>query len=201
MTKITPQSDMLKEMYDVIIDLQGCNNEEAFDILLSFVAVNVGLEQYLTTLPMKHEVNEKLHQLFNKELLKENEWDHFGQLLHRLGLKGVKEIKPFEEVQEGMKMYSVGQHEGMPQAILFEHAHTGRDIIYVHREVGSEAIYFGTETDLRLYRIALVNMRLYDIPAHILYADPTKVDTSIGSMNWRQANVWEPVNPDKLKQA
>ena len=43
------------------------------------------------------------------------------------------------------------------------------------------------------YRIALLNFKIYDIPASIIHADPRTVDIREMSPNWRQANIWTPV--------
>ena len=200
---MTDQLAMLKQMFDATKDLQGCSDVEAFDIVLSFIAVNIRLEQQLTTLPMKAEVSDKLNELFDAKLLKEGTEDDLGTLYLLVGLPEPSRIKLPDLVKMDMEIIMRGtkKHEGMPLPMYFTQVDTGRNILYAYDKLGKDAIYYGTETDLRLYRIALLNMHLYDVPAHILYADPDKVDTSIGSKNWRQANVWEPVSPDKLKQA
>ena len=58
------------------------------------------------------------------------------------------------------------------------------------------AYFFGVERNLDLYRIALTNLAIHDIPAVILNVDLDKYETDIslpnGRYNWQFANNWNP---------
>lgn len=193
------QLEMLSYMFNAILAEHECTEEEAFDILLHYIAVKIGLEQQLVTPPIKAKAHKQLGELFDEDVLKENMWDYIGQFGVMVGV--LSELKSKPEIEAQILGLNVKPATGAPRAILIQNAQTGRDVFGFYDVLGSNAIYCATETNLRAYRIALINMHLFNIPSHILFADHTQVDVSLGSMNWRQANIWEPVKPVKLKQA
>ena len=65
-------------------------------------------------------------------------------------------------------------------------------LIAAFNHVGRRAIYYGCDLDPFVYRIALINMAIYNIPAYILRADSLKHDLHLDSPNWLEANTWTP---------
>ena len=80
-----------------------------------------------------------------------------------------------------------------PDSVLYMGVGSGGILMETHKRV-PEAKLFGVETDLRLYRIALTNCAMHNIPALVLHADPYlhELDPSEpnGKYNWQFANRW-----------
>lgn len=175
--------------------------EEAYDIVITWIAVQIHLEEQLGTEGIQLNAYKKLYELFDLSLLQVEKWDWLGEAGVVLGVwpKGFPDKEAYE-LKAVLTTSTIPFNGGMPKAILVKNTWTGRDIFALHTIGGDRAIYFATEQDIRLYRTAVLNMRIHNIPAHILFADNT-ISTSLDSENWRCANLWNPVKLSKLKSA
>ena len=96
---------------------------------------------------------------------------------------------------------SIKEKQAQPRSILDAHAGTGRFLMYIHQSLPNCRL-FGIESNLRIMRIALINMAIHEIPVCLLHADIAKhaydIANEDGYYNWQYANNWYSCM-DKLK--
>lgn len=194
-----PQTQMIINMVNAVQKAHGNTVEEAFDIVLSWVAVHTHVEEQLATPGIQIAALEVLEQEFSLDKFREEKWDWFGEAAIELGLfaytRTDEEVK--EYVEKAVAALATDNKE--PQAVLIREVDAGREIILLHDKLPDDTIYFGTQSSLRLYRIAVLNVHLHKLPAQILYADDS-VKLDFESMNWRASNLWNPLEISKLKR-
>ena len=83
---------------------------------------------------------------------------------------------------------SIEEPERLPFLILDEHCGSGRKMLACYARFREKAVYAGTEKNQYLHRIAIINMHLRNIHAHILhvshgYLHPDKYPTDWGWAN------------------
>ncbi len=95
----------------------------------------------------------------------------------------------------------VGKQPGKKTVtILNPTMNSGRVLLATYNRIGKAAIYYGCELNTLMYRIALINMTLYKVPAFLLRADKAKHDLSLNSTNWSLSNVWTPTPLNSLER-
>lgn len=195
-----PQVKMITEMIHVVRYVHGITMEQAYDIVLSYIAVRSSFEQQLATKGMKAEAFEKLNELLDLDLLREEKKDWLGEAAELLGVFNFELLESQDSAafHVAVKLTDLNVEGHMPEPILIEKAETGRRLFEAYKTMGDKVILFSVEPDIRLYRTAILNMHLHSIPSQILCADDT-VDLSIGSENWRQSNLWRSLKPIKKK--
>lgn len=195
-----PQVKMLTEMIHVVRYVHGITMEQAYQIVLSYIAVRSNFEQQLATEGMKAEAFEKLDTLLDLDLLREEKRDWLGEAGELLGVFNFELLESPDSayINVANKLAGLNVEGHMPVPILIEKAETGRRLIEAYKIAGDKVMLFSVEPDILLYRTAILNMHLHGIPSHILCADDT-VDLSIGAQNWRQSNLWRPLKPIKYK--
>lgn len=186
------QLDMLNKMYSLLRKDKD-TNEEAFETLITYVASKFVFKAPINVPWMKMDTLNALDQIFKLEVLQEIPWDWFGELDSKLklGLLNKKLLLDQAAVAKQVGTLTLEGNPVAPHRILDDNTYTGRHIIEMWKKE-KHAIYYGVESDLLAYRVALVNMRCYDIPSAIVYGNPLEQDFRAYSPNWRDANSWEP---------
>lgn len=195
-----PQLQMLTQMLQAIVKTHNCPPEEAYDIMVRWIAVHTGFEIQLFTDGIQKEAYETLQNVFDLELLQSEKHDWFGDLMVKEGIIPSIASQEDADVKMTKALDGIDFTEAMPKAVLIRNAWTGRDIFAGYKLTGDGALFFAMEPNKRLYQAAILNMHIHNIPAQILHADSRVVDASIASENWRQSNLWNPIKQDKLKQ-
>ncbi len=141
----------------------------------------------------------KVLDVYDGELLKSDYYDHLGDMyLHHIVPKSEELDKaryimhqpPAEELSEMITAIS-------KEIIRFVDplTGTGRLLMAAHKKVPL-ARCFGVERDLDLYRIAVTNFAIFNIPGYILHDIASKEDIDpsrpFGNQNWKYANHWNP---------
>lgn len=186
------QLDMVQKMYEAI-RADKPTNREAFETLIAYVGSKFLFKAPINVPWVKAPTLEILDEVFELEVLREEPWDWFGELDTKLKL-GLfdKELlidqKTLAGLATNVKLYGKSIE---PHRILDEETYTGRYIIEMWKNE-KHAVYYGVESDLLAYRVALVNMRCYEIPSAIIFGNPAEHDIRPFSPNWRDANIWEP---------
>ncbi|MNQ43027.1 hypothetical protein D3C85_567410 [compost metagenome] len=197
---IPEQLAMLQKMHGIFQVHEGLNDLEAFTRLIEWVAVQTSVQIGVTTEWMKESTHKELHKEFRPEILRDVIHDWFGELYHRLIGTPWSALDIVKTIADGDARVDWDPSvPSPPKAICFPHCGTGFDIIATFKTAGNSAIYYGLELDTLKYRVTLVNMALYGIPAHILCADYTVIDPFMGSDNWRFSNIWEPLPVEEFK--
>jgi hypothetical protein len=195
-----PQLEMLKTMFDAIRYDHQCDAEEAYDMMMGWMAVKMNTEIQLSTPGIKEGAYNVLHSTFDLALLQSEKHDFLGDLMVTEGIIPSLPTQMACDAKAILSLAGATHDVHMPHSILVQNTWTGRDVMAAHNVMGDAAIYFGMEANLRLYRTTVLNMHIHRIPAQILFADSRTVDNSIDSENWRQSNLWNPIKPEKLKQ-
>lgn len=185
---------MLLEMHKVLNE-DNKDNVVSFETLLSYVASKFTFRAPINVPWMKTETLNKLDALFDLKVLQSYPWDWFGELHNKLDLQIIDNSLLVGQiyVEANTKFIETkGGDTVAPLRVLDDEAFTGRNIIEMWKR-NHHAIYYGVESDITAYRIALLNMKCYDIPSSILHAPPGS-DVRSFSPNWRDANSWNPTN-------
>lgn len=195
------QTQMIVEMIEAVAEAHEAPFEKAYDIVLTWMAVQCGAEEQLATDGIKTEAYEKMVRLFDIDSLREEKWDWLGEAGEYLGVFKQLPSREDVELKVGLAVENMDfSQNDMPQSILIENTWTGRDILALHSYTKDAAIFFGMEPELRLYRTAVLNNHIHGIHAFILNADNT-VSRELNSENWRYSNLWNPVKWDRYQQA
>lgn len=197
---IPEQLFMLQKMHDIFQVHEGLNDLEAFTRLVEWIAVQTSVQIGVTTEWMKETTHEELHKEFRPEVLRAVTHDWLGEFYNRLIGQPLGAVDIAKTIAAGDARVDWDPTvPAPPKALCFPHCGTGFDIIATFKAAGNSAIYYGLESDTLKYRVTLVNMALYDIPAHILCADYNVIDPFMGSDNWRFSNIWVPLPVEEFK--
>lgn len=92
--------------------------------------------------------------------------------------------------------------ESFPQIVSIECVDNPQSIIDVSNKLNDNVVIYGICHDMDLYHINLINIKMFELPAFILYIDKKVKDTidlETSSTNWQFANKWVPVRGTLLK--
>lgn len=193
--KNTKQYKMLASIMDHAI-AEGKTHEEAFDILLTHIALVVGVEQVSTPF-ITFELDRKIKSTLDVDLLKDVQKDWLGEIY---GTYISNAIILSDSVVNKM-ISKIKVEDNQTRQRLFDPiAGSGRAIMKVHDKHDNKFMYYGSEYEKTPYRIALTNMKLYNIPSRLLHANPMTDNTSASSSNWQYANMWEPIANYRLEK-
>ena len=194
---------MLENMYDVF-NQKIQDKRNAWDYLVEFLAVD-NRGSVIFEIGHKFEwlfddksLVSKVLQIYDGNSLKSDYYDHLGDMyLHHIVPKS-EELDRARYIRHHPAITLADMIEPVAAEItkFFDPvAGTGRLLMEAHKKVPS-ARCFGVEKDLDLYRIAVTNFAIFNIPGYLLNADPLSnqnndVD-SLGRYNWKYANHWNP---------
>lgn len=175
---------MLNEMYHLLLPVF---NGKAIWALLDYIGVTEGIAGDTATPWLSADLKRQLDELWSPEEYTRIPEDHLGAMLvfQRVKLSN-KEFVPIlphtarEHVEEMGPIDPAMTYEVTPFG-------TGRIAIELAK-VGAQSI-IGMEESLLLYRIALINVHLFEIPALVYLRQPN-----------RDPNVWNPVSKRKTEE-
>lgn len=174
---------MLNEMYRLLAErFHG----KGIWAMLDYIAVKEGIADETSTPWLPIDLRERLDELWENNPYKTTREDHLGSLLvfQRIRVSG----REYAPIQPQTAAEFVAKMTIDPDAVYqIEPFGTGRIALELTR-AGANAI-IGIEESLLLYRIALINIHLLDIPALLYYRSTT-----------RQPNVWNPLVRKKKEQ-
>jgi len=193
--------DMLQRNLDVIVEIEELYPQDAFQRLLDYTAYRLGVKDAVAA--FNNKTFDHLNKNFKMDMLHFQTWDWFGELYERIYQPSVplSHKKSLDKHVHATIQMIEANHDNFPSTILDRHIGTGRLILLVHSAIPRDVLYYGVEHSLLPYQICLVNMKLFNIPAKILYhSDNRPIDIRSGSSNWLKANWWKPYTADKLNR-
>ena len=183
--------DKRKAIYDIIKKLEEVNGDmkSSFNIVLSYFAYKLGVKN--STYSAKKEERDILNGL-DVEMFREGECtDFLGEVYEEIC--GVQ-ITSYNDIEKRATHVRFNVKKGKIKSLCLRGCETGRTIMYFFKK-GNGIKFYATESDEELYRIAIVNVKLYNIPNKI-YLDKT----SRGTNGWKvpgprmfknfQTNIW-----------
>jgi len=190
---------MLRNMHETIKE-EGKDDRTAFEELVMWVANQYSLAPSPV---LKEETFDRLKSIWDPEVLHRETWDWLGELLDELNLEGVS-VLPREQAEEYMREFGdhLRQHRlhPGPTPICDTQLGSGRKMLLLFQTFDRDLLYMGLEKDLLLYRIALVNYAIYNIPGCVLHADGDVHEWALHSQNWRYAGYWNPKDWKNLRK-
>jgi hypothetical protein len=195
----------VRAMLDKIFELfksKFADVTNAWDHFIEFLAVDHNalffsqVDHRFEWLCQDLEFSEKLIKAYDAKSLRSDYHDHLGDMYENIFQKdwGKREINQQLKTEDYTEQ--LGKKSGTEGIkILDKAARSGRLLMDVHKRFPG-AVLFGVEPDKRLYRIALTNFAIHDIPGYLLNADPDIHELDLknknGQDNWSLANLWIP---------
>ena len=202
--KPTPQVEMLTQCIRLIRQGGKLSDLEAFDKLMEYMSSKLRIDFELVYSMPQIVIDTLDGGLLDWGLLHSDPWDWLGEVYVSLGLNTSSEFFLSKEdataIAQALATNIVPRKDRLPVTILDPEMGSGRILLKLYNTMNKRGVYFGTDTNLRAYRMALVTIKLYDIPAFLLKADSAVDDVSLTSPYWSQANVWYPRDIKKLKK-
>lgn len=193
---------LLEDLYD-LFNRKTQDKKKAWNYLLEFLLIDSNVT-HIFEIDHKFEwlfsdlgLVKKTREIYDDKLLREDGHDHLGDMYldHFVPKSRVLKARNYIRNESTLDVLAdtlLPVLDG-PFRFLDIEAGTGRLIMAAYKKA-PEAYFFGVERNLDLYRIALTNLAIHDIPAVILNADLGKYETDIslpnGRYNWQFANVW-----------
>jgi hypothetical protein len=192
---------MLEKMY-ACIHKREPDPKKAWDRLLEFVAADNSallmreFEGGLEWLFSEPGIAAELLQLYDAALLRSECRDDLGSFYNERFSDQSNVAHWAMERRQGNRLepYVDSLEPEHPDSILITEVGSGAILLKTHKKV-PDAKLFGVATDLGLYRIALSNCAMHNVPALILHADPCLHELDLGDpngkFNWQYANRWK----------
>ncbi len=141
--------------------------------------------------------SERVLRLHDSELLASDYYDHLGDLYTEYCSTNFRSdfrkprIAPYAVVENMAKTFI--KETDAVKSVFVPYASTGR-LMMVAQRIAPNILLFGSESDLRLYRIAFANLCIHNIHAALINADhevyELDIATETGRKNWAFANGW-----------
>jgi hypothetical protein len=159
-----------------------------YERLISYIANKIKIKGVLTCVFTKDEL-EYLDNNFDIDKLKTETRDLLTEALEQS-----KIITPvlrfrFNKIVESKIKEIKSSNEYMPN-VLFIQRQPSRLMTEIYKIMGTSCVYILVEPDILQYRIALINIKLFDIPGFCLNADPEIHRIELSSNNWDYCNNW-----------
>lgn len=194
---------MLENVYD-LISKKVQDNKKAWDYLVEFVAVDnragliFDIDHKFEWLFEDNGLAKKILEIYDDELLRTDYYDHLGDMYihHVLPMNEQMTKTHYIRHQTAIDVLAdtIITDSNEPFKFLDIEAGTGRLLMAAYKQT-PKAHLFGVERNLDLYRIALANFAIHEIPAQMLHADLGiyEIDISLpnGRYNWQFANRWK----------
>jgi len=201
---------MLDKMYELFLAKFG-DAVKAWDRFLELLAADHNA-LYVQEFDHKFEwllkdskFGEKLMKIYDPKLLRSDYHDHLGDMYIDIFPKdwGKRGLDPETNKLEDYTELLGKEKKSKELRILDMAARTGRLLMLAYQRF-PKAILFGVEKNKRLYRIALTNFAIFDIPGYLINAnsetDEIDLKSKNGRDNWENANLWNPPT-GKLKRS
>lgn len=137
-----------------------------------------------------------INRIYNPNILRIDYHDHLGEMYkHRFSNPNrngerILYLIPMNQAIDLAKIPSESNHK---LSILDPDAKTGRLLMAAFKN-SPQARFYGVEKNIRLYRIAYINLAIHNIPAYLLNAEKDRHEIDIakpnGRYNWQFANKW-----------
>ncbi len=190
------QSSQIKLMHCLMELLlsAGFTKDIAFDRLLHFMAYKLGVEPGMTSPALPYPVWKELEAILDFALLREDPHDWIGDYsqMEKFADNGIQWNSSKTQTAYIAELKTKDLKAVQPFSVFDPCAASGGLLIHLYKRLGQDSVYFGAEPNVTLYRIALINMKLYNIPARIICADYRHHETNSSSNNWSVANHWTP---------
>ncbi len=195
---------MLENLYDLFYK-KTQDKRKAWNYLLEFLLIDSDVS-HIFEIDHKFEwlfgdldLVKKTRAIYDDKLLRANYYDHLGNIYldHFVPKSKVLKTRSYVKHQSAIDVLAdtVFPESNKRFRFLDIEAGTGRLLMAAYKKA-PKAYFFGVERNLDLYRIALTNLAIHDIPALILNVDLGKYETDIslpnGKYNWHFANTWNP---------
>ena len=195
---------MLENLYE-LFNKKTQDQKKAWNYLLEFLLIDSDVT-HIFEIDHKFEwlfcdlgLVKKTREIYDDKLLRADYHDHLGEMYldHFVPKSKVLNTKNYMRHQSAIDVLTetILPDSIMPFRFLDIEAGTARLIMAAYKKA-PKAYFFGVERNLDLYRIALTNLAIHDIPAVILNVDLGKYETDIslpnGKYNWQFANNWNP---------
>lgn len=137
---------------------------------------------------------EALKRTFDHDLLRASVWDWWGELALALSLPS---WVPYRHKPETVRQVLAGcLPASLPTDVLFDpRCGTGRLFLVAH-QLGWRGVYYGVETNTKAYRLCLLNIATYGLPAFVV---STPTPPELDHPNWQKHNVWASISPSVLQ--
>ncbi|MFX1478238.1 MAG: hypothetical protein ACFFCI_08900 [Promethearchaeota archaeon] len=176
--------------------IKSWNRFLEFIAIDNFFPILAELDYNLAWFCENKEFLESVMDIYNSQCLKSDYYDHLGELYWDkiLSKKYISQTSNSYLISPSYtKRIMEDNNKNRKRTILVKAVGSGRTIMEYHKYY-SNSIFFGIEPDLRLYRIALTNCLIHNIPAYLLHANLQKYEVDIstkeGNYNWRFYNKW-----------
>ena len=177
---------MLINALEFISKAESITSQEAFHKLLDWCAVKIGIDGVFSS--MKSVTSETLKDIVDLNLLKDTADDWFG-ILYEIVFE--IQLQSLESWNKTIEDHKIKETHGFTKSILFETVETGRPLLATYNKYGNEFLLYGIEKDILKYHIALVNIKLFNIPAFVINVDIQEgKNFNTSSENWRMSNIW-----------
>lgn len=177
-----PQVENLIEMTHLLKKHCHNNLEVAFTRVLSYFAYVLRIPTVDSLPPMTVSDLEWIQKNCNVEFLKKEMNDWFGKAAYKLGL--IPEPEDVYEEYERIQKHKF--NKGVDKITIFDpQCKTGAKLMAYYLHYGNDAIYYGNEPNKMMFRIALVNRTLYNLPMALLNFKTSGFNTNINSTYWR----------------
>lgn len=136
--------------------------------------------------PVTTDMYEALKQSFQPALLREDPWDWWGELALALSLPSWVSYRHRQETIRRFLADALPASSSPVDVLYDPHCGTGRLFLVAHT-LGWQGVYFGVETNTKAYRLCLLNIATYDLPAFVV-STPTPPEWD--HPNWQKHNIW-----------
>lgn len=185
--------DMVTDCLTVIMNGEYITIVEAFEKFLEYCSVQLYLGS--SGVHLKEETMVALDQIFDLELLKDQDYDVLGSVYYDVNCSIDPSFilsKVANDKTSTLDSYFNESHLGFPQAIFIDKLDTAGYLINKTKNV----MVYTTSSDLTSYRISIINKSLYGLSLFNLFTsnkDTSKIDLDPSSSNWEFANRWIPI--------
>lgn len=187
-------AEMILRCLDVIDQdpwSQSRDPEERFIGWMDWASMELGIESYLVTPGFQMETRDQLQELFRPDELRQaGRWDWIGEAALTYGV--IDGLESEDTIRWMVQTYK-DTVSGSSSLVFDPNVSTGRMILALSEHMPMGTLFYGAAQDLLEYRIALLNMRVFNISAFLLLADPKLHDLDPGSQNWLVSNLWFPL--------
>lgn len=173
---------------------------QSWDNFLELVAVDSngtlinGLNHRFEWLFGDKEFAKRVLKSYDYQLLKSDYFDHLGEIFAKRVIPYLTDSYSLQSMSDSVQfVQSSVRYTRNVISVLDKEARTGRLIMAAYKQAPN-GVFFGVDSDIRMARIAMTNLGLFNIRGFILCADITKheIDIAIdsGRKNWNRSNSW-----------
>lgn len=185
------QIDFINAMLDDISIYQEISKQEAFPILLNWIAFHVGVDPGMCMESLKINTYKALSE-YDLSILREEYNNHLGLVYYTLFPSLNNHIYPtLDQINKSLIKLANKPRKEFPYVLYIANSGTGNLILHANKILNNNSVFFTNETDLNAYRIQLILAKLFDINLYIVNKE---IHSRIGpdSLVWENANTWIP---------